>query len=82
MSASTDSSLLRSGAAWLDALRRRGHSHKTVATYAAAVVNLRRFLNRRQIVDARRIKQSDLEAWQQTLGKCPPATIRPRHDDN
>ncbi len=69
------SSLLLSPAiAWLDFLRCARYSPKTIATYATALHNLQRFLDERDIVDARRIKQCDLEAWQQTLCDRAPAT--------
>jgi site-specific recombinase XerD len=62
------------GIAWLDALRRHGRSLKTVSTYATAIISLQRFLNDRDIADARRVRRSDLEAWQQTLDDRTPAT--------
>jgi site-specific recombinase XerD len=60
--------------AWLDTLQHNGRSPKTVASYATALLNLQRFLHRRDITDARKIKASDLEAWQQSLNSCAPST--------
>ena len=74
MSASPSSPLLPPAVAWLDFLRCARYSPKTISTYTAALLNLQRFLKERDIVDARRIKQSDLEAWQQTLCAHTPAT--------
>jgi site-specific recombinase XerD len=69
-----DSQLTLQGRAWLDALRRKKHSPRTVATYAAALRNLYRYLHPRDIADAREIKPGHLAAWQQSLRDCTLAT--------
>ena len=74
MSTKPDSRLTAQGKAWLDNLQHNGRSPKTVASYAAVLLNLHRFLHRRGITDARQIKSNDLDAWQQSLITCTPST--------
>jgi len=74
MSSMSGSRSTAQGKAWLDTLQRNGRSPKTVASYVAVLLNLQRFLHRQAITDARQIKPSDLEAWQQSLSACTPST--------
>jgi len=74
MSISAGSAIRTLGTAWLDSLRHKGRSPKTVASYAAVLLNLQRFLHRRDITDVRRIRPADLEAWQRALRNCTLGT--------
>lgn len=63
--------------AWLDALRAQGRSGKTLATYAAALKNLRGRLAKRRITLVSQITTPVLIAWQARLVRagCAPATV-------
>ncbi len=65
---------LENGRAWLDHLRVHGRGPKTIATYAAALLNLERFLRQRGGGGIRTIRGEDLAQWQRSLsdtGKTP-----------
>lgn len=55
------------GAPWLEALRMQGRSPRTVSTYAAALLNFQRFLQKRGRSELYRLRAIDLVAWQQSL---------------
>jgi len=61
------------GRAWLDALEASGRSTRTLATYAAALVNLRRFLGAKRSTAINGVTTADLEAWQRAMARngCP-----------
>jgi integrase/recombinase XerD len=74
MSTASGSLIVAQGKAWLDSLRHKGRSPKTVASYTAVLLNLQRFLQCRDISDARQIRPADLAAWQQALRECTLGT--------
>lgn len=59
--------LPRHGRAWLDALEAAGRSTRTLSTYAAALVNLRRFLGSTRSAAINKVTATDLEAWQRSM---------------
>jgi len=55
------------GVAWLEELRQKGRSPRTVATYGAALINLVRFMKRGRLRMLHRLRARDLDAWQRSL---------------